>query len=268
MKDDPDPPLLHIFCDESRQTDSRYMLIGGVLLTSKDLMYYQDRIRQFRIEEKWTHPFKWEKVPTNESILGKYFRFLDFLFDKPHCISFKCLFVDRRTFDRKRFEGEIRFYQLYYYLLLHSFGKHIKPNNPCLVTLHQRATKYKLSDLLKILNNGMRKTYGCPNNLVRTVQSADLRSSEMLQLTDVLIGAIGYEIHNYHLAKGASRGKIKLMEYVKYRTGLQTFFESTPPHRQNFSIWNFKFNDEKSENALSSTPVRIRATSGRVADQN
>jgi hypothetical protein len=122
--------------------------------------------------------------------------------------------------------------------------------------LHQRATNYKLSDLLKILNNGLRKQYGCPNNLVKAVESADLRNSQMLQLTDVLIGAIGYELNGYNLLKGASRGKVQLVDYIKHRTGLHTFFESTPYSRQKFSIWNFKFNDIKRENALSSTPIQ------------
>jgi hypothetical protein len=267
MKDDPEPPLFHIFCDESRQTGSRYMVIGGMLVSSTDLPFYLEKIRKFRIDENWTHRFKWEKVPTKASLLSKYFRFLDFVFDKPHCLSFKCLFVDTTTFERGKDTEEVRFYKLYYNLLVHSFGKVIQPNNRCVVTFHRRTTTYKLGDLLHILNNGLRKKYSCSNNLVKAVESSDLRGSEMLQLADVLIGAIGYEINEYHLARGASLGKIKLMEYIKYRTGLQTFFESTPHYKKHFSIWNFKFNSRKNENAPSSTPVRIRTTSREVSDQ-
>jgi hypothetical protein len=71
MTDDPDP-LLHIFCDESRQTGNRHMVIGGVLVSAQDLLYYENRIRQFRIEENWQHKFKWENVPTKALILNKY----------------------------------------------------------------------------------------------------------------------------------------------------------------------------------------------------
>jgi len=254
MTDEPDP-LLHIFCDESRQTGNQYMLIGGMLASSKDLLYYSEKIREFRIKEKWQHPFKWEKVPTKELILKKYYGFLDYLFDKPRCLSFKCLFVDTTTFSRAIDDEERRFYKLYYYLLLNSFGKNIQPNNPCVVTLHQRTTNYKLSELLTITNNGLRKKYSCPNNLVRAVESADIRSSEMLQLVDVLIGAIGFELNGYHLIKGASRGKLKLLDYIHQRSGIYNFDESTPFGQQKFSIWHFKFNEVKSENALSSTPL-------------
>lgn len=233
--------LLQIYCDESRQTGARYMVLGGVVIADTDLPIYLRKIKEYREVEKWSHPFKWEKVPTKDIILAKYKDFIDIFFDNPQDIFFKCLFVDRNSIDKNYGTSETRFYTLYYNLLLHSFGKYVEAGNTCLITLHRRATSYRLPTLLDTLNNGMRKTYKCNSNLVRNIQASDLKSSEMLQFADVLMGAVGYELNEYHTKGNASVGKTSLMKYIRQRAGLESFFTNTPKSKHNFSIWHFQY---------------------------
>ncbi|MFN8386715.1 MAG: DUF3800 domain-containing protein [Anaerolineales bacterium] len=245
--DENERQLLQIYCDESRQTGARYMVFGGVVISDSDLPAYQTRIADFRKQEKWFHPFKCENVATKDIILEKYKRFVDIFFDNPQDIFFKCLFVDRNTMNRNYGTSETRFYTLFYNLLVYSFGKYVESGNPCIITLHRRATNYKISTLKDILNNGMKKVYKCSNSLVRNVQASDLKSSEMLQFADVLMGAVGYELNGYNLVQGASRGKIALMEYIRQRAGLSSFFTNTHSNHHSFSIWHFKYGAGKSK---------------------
>jgi len=43
--------LYHIYCDESRQSKDRYMVLGGILLPASNVELFNQTFKEFRITE-------------------------------------------------------------------------------------------------------------------------------------------------------------------------------------------------------------------------
>ena len=130
-----------------------------------------------------------------------------------------------------------------YQFLLHSFGDYLGIKDRCIVTLDQRNTKYyKLSTLWAILNNGLKKKYGHKENPVRFIRPIDSKKHDLIQLSDVIIGAIGFEMNGLHREPNASPGKIALARYISRRAKLVNLQRPTRRGSRDFGIWHFRFN--------------------------
>jgi len=146
----------HIYCDESRQTKDRYMVIGGIIIPEENVDIFNQTMEKFRQEENMRAELKWSKV-TNQK-LAKYLRFVDYFFalnntDKLH---FHATIIDNHRMDYKRFskgDREEGFYKFYYELLLQSFGRHADSHTKFFIYL-------EFSSVPKI--ESAQKTYICP----------------------------------------------------------------------------------------------------------
>ncbi len=92
-----------------------------------------------------------------------------------------------------------------------------------------------------MLNNGLMKEYGFAVGPVRSVQATDSKQSDLIQIADVLMGAIGYEMNGAHTRTGAKQSKVHLAEYIAQKAGLLNLQQPTPRSRHEFSIWHFHF---------------------------
>ncbi|HSW44850.1 MAG TPA: DUF3800 domain-containing protein [Phycisphaerae bacterium] len=64
---------------------------------------------------------------------------------------------------------------------------------------NRRTTSFKFETLRAILNRGIRKKYGRKVDVVRSIEAVDSKDSDVLQVADVLMGAIGYHWNDCHL---------------------------------------------------------------------
>lgn len=235
--------FLHIYCDESRQQAHRYMVLGGVALDRNFEPEFLRIVQAYRDANRMHSELKWQKVSTGK--LAEYKRFVDLLFEHRSDIHFKALVIDTHQMDNQKYNKgskELGFYKMMYQLLLHSFGRTLRLNDRCLVTLDQRTTqRYKLSTFCRILNNGLRKRYGFDSDPVRHVQAMNSADSDLIQLADVLMGAVGYQANNDDQRVGASPAKVALARYIAYRANLVHLKQSTPKVSLHFSLWYFQF---------------------------
>jgi hypothetical protein len=114
------------------------------------------------------------------------------------------------------------------------------------VYLDYRTSKYELDDLRTVLNNGISKKLSKGLNAVsiqpfRAVEPRNSKSSEIIQLNDIILGAIGYHKNGYHLLSGSSKAKIELSNYIAQKAGLTGLSDNTRYGQSRFAIWNFQF---------------------------
>jgi len=69
----------------------------------------------------------------------------------------------------------------------------------------------------------------------------DSKSSDFIQVADVIMGAIGYEMNGAHTRTDAKRSKVLLAEYIAKKAGLVNLQQPTPRSQRHFSIWHFHF---------------------------
>lgn len=232
---------IYIYADESSQDAQQFMLLGGIAVRAHLLKEIEQAFSNLRVQTNMTRELKWSKV-TNQKT-EEYRRFIDLFFELLGSgkLSFHCMILDSTKIKHKQFSEsyELGFYKFFYQFLLHSFGKRYGHNNDLYVFLDQRQTGYKLDDLRTILNNGMKSSCNIDRRPFRLVEFADSKQSTIVQVADIILGAVGYLKNKRFTVAGAKIAKVELSAYVKARAKLKTDIPNTPYREDRFTVWNF-----------------------------
>jgi len=234
--------FLHIYCDESRQTADRYMVIGGIITLRSNESSLAEAMRLYRQAYNMHAELKWTKV--SDQKLQEYRSLIDLFFSINRLFDFKSIVINTQEIDHRRFNKsnvELGFYKLMYQFLLHSFGQYLQEDDRCIIYLDRRNTSYKISTLCAILNNGLRKKYHFMHTPVRNIEPIDSKDNDLIQIADILLGAIGYEMNGAHTRTNAKRAKVLLAEYIAQKAGLINLQQQTSRSAKHFSIWHFHF---------------------------
>jgi hypothetical protein len=106
--------------------------------------------------------------------------------------------------------------------------------------LDRRTTKASLVELRSIVNNGLAKRWDVRGWPVRRLDFRDSDSSDLFQINDLLIGAIGHRKNGHHLLPNASQHKQDFVRYITSASGLKDICRDTR-RGATFSVWNFGF---------------------------
>lgn len=229
-------PLCDIFIDESSQNNHAYLVIGGVMVGTEDVPTFDDRIYNARLPELPKGELKWTKV--SKAKLPAYKRVVDVFFDsdKGHTIHFHSLFVETAKQNHSKFNNgseEIGFSKEIFQLAM-KFGRlydgrfHVYPD--------QRSTKQSTADLRLMLNRATMRKEPERDWPYRRVQFRDSASTPLLQLTDIMTGAIAAHLNGHYKLPGASQPKLELMRYVLARAGVKDPIQGTA-RKGKFTIW-------------------------------
>lgn len=238
--------VYNIYCDESRQSKDRYMVLGGIIIPQHNIAEFNATMQNFRIEQNMHAELKWTKV-SNQKV-SEYKRFVDYFFalnntDKLH---FHSIVIDNHKVEHKRFSKgnkELGFYKFYYQLLLYSFGKiycRNREDDRFIVILDYRNTTYSLNTLKVVLNRGMKKKFSNSTNPFVAIEPRDSKESEIIQINDIILGAIGFQKNGYHLLAHARQAKKDLANYIASEAGMDNLCKNSPWGKKRFTIWNFK----------------------------
>ena len=229
--------IAEIYIDESSQNNHRYLVLGGIVtmltnstLLSEALMNARPPELQREGEAKW--------VKVSKSKLAAYKRIVDVLFKNPGAIHFHCLVVDTTLVDHNRFNAgsrEIGFNKEIYQLamkfarLYRSDLLHVYPD--------RRETTQSPGDLRVILNRGCLKGGDLRDWPFRRCQFRDSKTTQPLQLVDILVGAVAFHLNGHDEKVCASPAKIDLASYILRCAGIQDPFKDTS-RADEFTIWH------------------------------
>lgn len=251
MSEQPSDPVYHIYCDESRQSEHRFMALGGLIIRADNVANFNATMAKYRGETRMHAELKWTKVSAQK--LPEYKRFIDYFFalNNANQVHFHCLMIDNHQVDHKRFSGgdkELGFYKFYYQLLLHGFGRRYcqkEANRRLIVHLDHRTSSYSLETLKKVLNRGMTKKFQLPGHPFVAVESRDSKQTDLIQIADLLLGAVGFQKNGLHLLAESKKSKVELAEYIASQAGLNDLMQDTLRSNQRFTIWNFRLQPRK-----------------------
>jgi len=199
---------IEAYCDESRQdlfttkkeTTDRYMVIGSIWLPKEHRSSFKNKIKEIKAKYNLSHSeIKWEYV--SPSHLDFYKEVVKQFFEEGESIRFRCIVVDMKQVDLDTYhesDAELGFYK-FYYELLHYW---IEGDNKYYIFTDIKTTRKKnrLKKLHEILN-----TASLIANIV-SVQAIPSKESVLIQLSDLLIGAVGYSCHSY--SKSSAKNEI------------------------------------------------------------
>ena len=229
-----------IYADESSQTQHRFLVLGAVTLKTEKAPELVQAIRAARLPALPHGELKWTKVSTAK--LDAYRAVVDtfFAFVERDIAHFHCLSIDTSQLDHGKFnqgDHEIGFSKMVFQLLY----KHARLYPERLYAyLDERTTRQSLESVRFMLNSRCASKLGRDDFPFRRTVFRDSKESDILQLNDILLGAVAWQKNGHGLKEGASVAKGLLATHVMDRAGLRSLDTDTPKYRKHFTVWNFR----------------------------
>lgn len=234
----------NVYCDESchLQNDGNdIMIIGGVFCPKHKVKKINKDIR--KIKEKYNiinSEIKWHKVSNNK--IDFYKELVEYFFSNDE-LKFRCVIApEKKKLNLEKFSltYDDWYYRIYYLLL----KEIVSVDDEYYIYMDIKDTNggKKVKKLREVLNNLL---YAFYNDVVKNIQLVRSDEIEIIQLSDVLIGAVSYV--NRDLNK-SDNGKSEIINLIMEKTGQSLKFTTTPKVLHNkFDVfrWKPKRNNEE-----------------------
>lgn len=245
--------MLTIYVDEScADGKNRFLIHGALFVKDSAIEPIRQRIASICDQDGIPDELKWTGISRRS--LDRDMKVSDVFFfsscrpDGCPPPQFQCMVVDQHRVNARRYhdgDRDLCFYKLLYQLLLKRIPKYSNPGEAVHVVLDKRSTrKYDLNDLRAVLRNGLKKNMGDLRPDVRSVVYADSKSDRLLQLSDLLTGAVGFH-HNGHARRpGISAAKLEAADLISRKAGIVSL---DIPNRWDlrFGIWSIRLRDPR-----------------------
>ncbi len=190
--------MINIYCDESNhlEHDNAYaMLMGAISCPESEKKRINEEIRAIKKKHglsTWAE-IKWTSV--SKSKQAYYTDLIDYFINEK-ALSFRAVVIcNKKLLNHERFNSgshDLWYYKTYYYLL--DAMVDYRGTYKIFVDIKDTRGGPKVEKLKKVLCN---KMYDFNQDVIVGINQIKSHESEILQLTDLIMGAIGY-YHNKH----------------------------------------------------------------------
>ncbi len=217
----------NLYCDESCHLENdhkKYMVLGCVSIAYNQVKRHAERIRELKVKHNFYGEIKWSGVSSSKYQFYK--ELIDYFFDTD--IRFRAIVVDKNRIKNNRFgqDYDTFYYKMYYQLLIHKKNSEYAYN--VYLDIKDTLSAEKVNRLKEILN----VKFG----VFRNVQNIQSKESVIMQLADLLIGALSYELNNESKKVNA---KVQLIERLKNHSK-QKFFVSSHYKELKFNLFHIE----------------------------
>lgn len=217
-----------IFCDESNHllTDTSDIMVNGAILINEDKVIQANKyIKYLRYKHNYQTEIKWTKLLNKQKIFYK--EIIDYFFDSKFMIFQSTLVVNKSNQKHKTYSRthDDFYYVVYYYTLRNLLYK----DNQYKIYLDYKDTKGgdKSKELLKVLKND--RLSEIDFYIIHSYES------NIIQLCDLFIGAIGYK--NRKDIEHKSNIKNYIIEYIESKCDYEIV--GTKPWVEKFNIFRW-----------------------------
>jgi hypothetical protein len=236
----------NIYCDESchlENDNQKAMVFGAIWCEKLNLHKIFEDLRDIKRKHNLSSSFelKWNKI--SPAKVEFYAEVINYFFDNEN-LHFRALVIpDKKQLDHKSFDqSHDDFYYKMYFTLLQVI---LKPNSNYNIFLDIKDTKSqnKVEHLKNILHNNK---YDFKKEMINKVQQVRAYEVELVQLTDLLIGAISY----INRQLNTSQAKLDLINLIQKRSGyLLTKTTLLQEDKFNIFVWEANINKDRGQNA-------------------
>jgi len=218
-----------VYCDEalpdlftSRRPQGRYLMIGSLWLPAGMRAKTKDKIAALRARNGVWGEMKWTKISPMKQAF--YEELIDVFMSFGMDMCFRCIAVDRENANLSFHEddGELDFYKFYHQLLHHW----ILNFNEYRIFCDRR----RLRDLKRGLHRSNLSA------MIVDIQSLPSPEVVLLQLCDVLLGAVGSRLNN---TLGEGTAKEAVVKKLEESLGIRGRIEPTPRTEEKFNVFEY-----------------------------
>ncbi len=242
-----EPNTYHIYGDESSKAN-RFMIVGALLTPIYKEPIITNEVNYLKDKHKSTSEIKWSKLGNNQRKLYKDIIEYSFKIIDDDSAHFKAIILDTNQIDKKRFnETDIdsTTNKMIYQLMANQC---IKPYYPFDGNIQYKLlfdsienSKNPISNCKEIYNNGFKKLPFIEKDILSEIIEINSKESNLMQLTDLLIGGIGYYRNFILLNKHKKGAKYELSNLICEKIGFENIMNSTKRNSLKYSIWNFDY---------------------------
>jgi hypothetical protein len=237
--------LYNVYCDESCHLENDHknvMTLGALWCLDEIKKDMFSGIRAIKEKHGLARDFeiKWTKV--SPAKVNFYKDLLNFFFEEQR-LHFRAVVIkDKDELDHSRFENQDHdtwYYKMFFCLLNVVF----EPHSRYRIYLDKKDTRCgeKIQKLHDVLCNSK---YDFSKEIIEDVRSVHSHEIELLQLADLLIGAVGYANRGLR----TSSAKMELVDLIREKSGYSlsstTLFKE---EKMNLFFWKPKKGDENAE---------------------
>lgn len=221
----------NIYCDESTHLPNDgcpYMLLGYISVAYPLIRVTKKAVKDIKSKHEFSGEMKWSNV--NRATLGMYEELVEYFFRSN--LKFRAVVVKKEEIDESRPEYTFNdFYFRMYYQLLHRPLSDAQNINNVYFDVKDTCSNVKLRKLKECIGYSVN---------VRNFQFIKSHESQFLQLADVLMGAINYNlrVQDGNL-EGLSEAKMRIVDLVKRYSKL-SLEKSTYPSEEKFNLFFIK----------------------------
>lgn len=237
------PQDFAFYADESGISQDRYTVVGGVCMRKSTAEAVYSSISTYRNRHGMHSELKWSKV--SDQKIGEYEALLDLFFElnNSNLVQFHWIVFDNHQWNHKKYNSgdpDIGLSKLYYQLLLYKFVQICGRESFLFACLDHRHSSTGLEDLKKMINSAAARNFQMAHSPLAQLISRDSKLDPVLQLNDVILGAVNAHRNGKHLLAGGRASKRALAVKVQKMSGLRSFDMSSPRHIRRFTCWNFQ----------------------------
>ena len=229
--------LYYIYCDESchlEKDNNDIMVLGATSCPEYLKNRVNEDIRNIKIKHNLSSWFeiKWTKV--SESKADFYLDLIEYFFNKRELYFRGIVATHKSELDHDKYNDgsyDNWYYKMYFRLL----DPMIEQTDEYRIFLDIKDSNGgpKVRKLHNVLCNNI---YDFKHEVLRDIKQIDSKESEILQLTDLFIGALSYcNRHAYEVNK-PNQGKIAIIEALQDKYGVNPF-RKTSRYEDKFNIF-------------------------------
>lgn len=215
-----------IYCDESRHTSDsgdRYMVIGAVSCPASRKRDLVRRVHNLRAIHSTQGEFGWKRLSPNKR---QFYWDVMALFVNEADLQFRCIVVDKREFISD--DAELGFYKLYYQMLVHWLGPE------CAYRIYLDFQQNREQGRFRVLHDILSHKLSGRAQIL-SLEPSDSSELDLMQLTDLLIGAVGYTWN----CRTESATKVAFCHDLARALGRSSLAGGTGPSEVKFNVFGF-----------------------------
>lgn len=221
-----------IFCDESNHLNSdtsNLMVIGGISCPTSEVEYVNRYIKHLKHKHNANNELKWTKLNNNKKDF--YRELLKFFFSRVNTKFNAQIVINKSNLNHEKYndgEADKFYYKMYYYALL----PFLEVNEDFNIFIDYKDTKggQRARKLNEVIHNTFYGNINCEFTIIHS------HESQIMQLTDVVIGAIAYK--NREDIEHRSEIKNFIIDTIEKLNGASLDI-SSPEWEEKFRIFRF-----------------------------
>ena len=214
--------IYNIYCDESCHLEHDkipVMVLGAVWCPVDSARAIAERIRELKVKNGLTRHCEAKWIKVSEAKANFYIDLVDYFFDEGDLHFRGVLIPNKGILEHQAFDQT---HDSWYYKMLFVMLEPII-NPLCRYKVYLDIKDTRSEQKRKILEDVLRNSrYDNDGRIIQHVQQIRSHESEILQLADLLLGAVGY--HNRTQTgdlknQKKSSGKVKVLQRIQQRSG-------------------------------------------------